>query len=143
MFLVLMLACGIASSGGVALDYTENPAFGHYVMTPYAFHPKIGHKLVATDYVDIGQGLSTALAQIVAEELQLALCQVQMQPARTGLSPDEAVTSGSLSIQESGTALRWACAEVRALYLAAAARRWRKARVVPPSWADSSCCSAP
>ena len=83
-----------------------------------------GRLLVFSGKVDIGQGLSTALAQIVAEELQLALWQVQMQPARTGVSPDEAVTSGSLSIQESGTALRWACAEVRALYLAAAARRW-------------------
>lgn len=50
--------------GGVALEYTENPAFGHYVMTPYAFHPKIGHKLVATDYVDIGQGLLDCLAEI-------------------------------------------------------------------------------
>ena len=83
-----------------------------------------GRLLVFSGKVDIGQGLSTALAQIVAEELQLALWQVQMQPACTGVSPDEAVTSGSLSIQESGTALRWACAEVRALYLAAAARRW-------------------
>ena len=83
-----------------------------------------GLLLVFSGKVDIGQGLSTALAQIVAEELQLAPWQVRMQPARTGLSPDEAVTSGSLSIQESGTALRWACAEVRALYLAAAARRW-------------------
>ena len=42
---------------------------------------------------------------------------------RTAFSPDEGVTSGSQSIQESGTALRWVCAEVRAIYLAAAAER--------------------
>lgn len=50
--------------GEVALEYNENPAFGHYVITPYAFHPKIGHKLVANDYVDMGQGILDCLADI-------------------------------------------------------------------------------
>ena len=50
--------------GRIALEYTENPSSGHYVMTPYSFHPKIGHKLVASDYVDIGQGLLDCLAEI-------------------------------------------------------------------------------
>ena len=71
--------------------------------------------------VEIGQGIITALAQIVAEELDIALEQVRMIPAATSTSPDEAVTSGSLSIQESGTALRHAAAHARALFLDAAA----------------------
>lgn len=50
--------------GKIELEYTENPTPGHYVMTPYSFHPKIGHKLVANDYVDIGQGLLDCLAEI-------------------------------------------------------------------------------
>ncbi len=33
-------------------------------MTPYGFHPKVGHKLVANDYVDIGQGLLDCLAEL-------------------------------------------------------------------------------
>ena len=73
--------------------------------------------------VELGQGILTALAQIVAAELGVGLARVRMRPAVTGLSPDEAVTSGSLSIQESGTALRHAAAEVRALLLAEAAQR--------------------
>jgi CO/xanthine dehydrogenase Mo-binding subunit len=73
--------------------------------------------------VEIGQGILTALAQIVAEELDVSFAQVRMMPASTAHSPDEAVTSGSLSVQDSGTALRHACAEARALYLAAAAVR--------------------
>ena len=52
--------------------------------------------------VEIGQGIVTALAQIAAEELDITLDQVRMIPAATNTSPDEAVTSGSLSIQESG-----------------------------------------
>lgn len=73
--------------------------------------------------VEIGQGIVTALAQIVAEELDVALDQVRMVPAATGTSPDEAVTSGSLSIQESGAALRQVAAHARALFLDAAAIR--------------------
>src|SRR5438445_3180450 len=73
--------------------------------------------------VEIGQGILTALAQIAAEELDVSLGRVRMVPASTAASPDEAMTSGSLSVQESGTALRHACAEARAIYLDAAAAR--------------------
>ena len=81
---------------------------------------------VRSGKVELGQGIATALAQIVADELDVSLARVRMIPARTATSPDEAVTSGSLSVQESGTALRYACAEARALYLEAAAARLGK-----------------
>jgi nicotinate dehydrogenase subunit B len=78
---------------------------------------------VSSGKVEIGQGILTAIAQIVADELDLNLTRVRMVPATTGASPNEGVTSGSLSIQHSGTALRFACAEARALHLDAAAQR--------------------
>jgi CO/xanthine dehydrogenase Mo-binding subunit len=58
--------------------------------------------------VEIGQGILTALAQIAAEELGIALERIRMVAADTSVSPDEGVTSGSLSIQDSGAALRHA-----------------------------------
>jgi CO/xanthine dehydrogenase Mo-binding subunit len=73
--------------------------------------------------VEIGQGILTAIAQIVAEELDLDLARVRMVPASTAASPNEGVTSGSFSVEHSGSALRYACAEARALFLAAAAQR--------------------
>jgi len=82
-----------------------------------------GHVDVSSGKVEIGQGILTALAQIAAEELDVALHRIRMVPATTAASPDEAVTSGSLSIQESGTAIRHACAEARAIYLRAAAAK--------------------
>jgi nicotinate dehydrogenase subunit B len=80
---------------------------------------------VRSGKVELGQGIATALAQLVADELDIAPARVRMVAATTAESPDEAVTSGSLSIQESGTALRYACAEARALYMEVAAARLR------------------
>ncbi len=73
--------------------------------------------------VEIGQGILTAIAQIVADELDVDLGRVRMVAASTATSPNEGVTSGSLSIEHSGSALRYACAEARAVYLDAAAQR--------------------
>src|SRR3954466_12795700 len=74
-----------------------------------------GSVTIATGKVELGQGISTALAQIAAEELNLPLSRIRILPASTAHSPDEGVTSGSLSIQDGGKGLRKACAELRAL----------------------------
>jgi len=79
---------------------------------------------VRSGKVELGQGVLTALAQIVAEELDVDLARVRMTAAATGASPNEGYTAGSLSIQHSGAALRMAAAEARAVHLDAAARRW-------------------
>ena len=70
---------------------------------------------VATGKVELGQGIHTALAQIAAEELDVPLEKVRILPPSTEYCPDEGVTSGSLSIQDGGSALRQACAELRGL----------------------------
>jgi CO/xanthine dehydrogenase Mo-binding subunit len=72
--------------------------------------------------VEIGQGILTALAQIAADELDVGLHQVRILTANTEANPNEGMTSGSRSVEESGEALRHACAEVRALFMEAAAR---------------------
>jgi len=74
--------------------------------------------------VELGQGLLTALAQLAADELDVDIEAVRMLPANTSSGPDEGVTSGSTSIAESGSALRVVAANVRALFVAEAARRW-------------------
>jgi hypothetical protein len=74
--------------------------------------------------VDLGQGISHALRLIVAEELRLPPEQIDMVPASTAFSPDEAVTSGSLSVQHSGSALRCAAAHWRETCRQAMAERW-------------------
>ena len=82
-----------------------------------------GQVTVSPGKVEIGQGIVTALAQIAADELDIDLSRVQMVRTSTALSPNEGVTSGSLSIQQSGRALRHACAEVRHIFLELASER--------------------
>ena len=76
---------------------------------------------VFTGKVELGQGILTALQLLAAEELDMPLSAVHVCSASTGRGPDEGMTSGSLSVQDSGSALRQACAEVRAMALLRAA----------------------
>lgn len=82
-----------------------------------------GRVAISPGKVEIGQGIVTALAQIAADELDIDIARVEMIRASTAASPNEGVTSGSLSIQQSGRALRHACAEVRQRFLTAASER--------------------
>ena len=79
---------------------------------------------IASGKVELGQGIATAFLQIAAEELDVEISRIRLLPVSTAYSPDEGVTSGSLSIQDGGKALREACAKVRRLLLAKAARRF-------------------
>jgi nicotinate dehydrogenase subunit B len=78
---------------------------------------------VSPGKVEIGQGIVTALAQIAADELDVDIGRIKMVRASTANSPNEGVTSGSLSVQQSGRALRHVCAEIRQIFLAFASER--------------------
>ena len=82
-----------------------------------------GRVTIHTGKCEIGQGILTALAQIAADELDVAYERIDMVSADTARTPDEGMTAGSLSVEGSGTALRFACAEVRGMLLAAAAQK--------------------
>ena len=73
-----------------------------------------------TGKVEYGQGLQTALAQIGAEEMDVSLARIRVVMADTARTPDEGVTAGSMSLETSGNALRWAAAEARHRLLAIA-----------------------
>lgn len=83
-----------------------------------------GRLAVRSGKVELGQGVLTALAQIVAEELDVGVDRIAMLPVSTSVAPDEGYTAGSLSVQQSGAALRQVSAEARAILLRAAATRW-------------------
>ena len=82
-----------------------------------------GTVTVFTGKVELGQGILTALSQIVSDELDVDVKRLKIISGDTALTPNEGVTSGSLSIQDSGTALRFACSEARGLLLQSAAAK--------------------
>ncbi len=73
--------------------------------------------------VELGQGSMTALAMLLAEELDVALEQVDMVMGDTDLCPWDMGTFGSLSIWQFGPVLRGAGAEARAVLVQMASER--------------------
>src|SRR5512143_4141998 len=70
-----------------------------------------GAVTVFSGKVELGTGVKTALAQIVAEELDVSFERIKMVMGDTALTPDEGYTAGSTTIQFGGFALRQASAE--------------------------------
>ncbi|MHB8815936.1 MAG: molybdopterin cofactor-binding domain-containing protein, partial [Steroidobacteraceae bacterium] len=77
-----------------------------------------------TGKAELGQGIKTALLQLVAEELEVSFERLQLVTADTARTPDEMYTAGSRSMQDSGTALRYVASQVLEILKSEAARRW-------------------
>jgi len=82
-----------------------------------------GRITVFTGKAELGQGITTALQQIAAEQLAVEMSRIEMVTADTERTPDEGYTAGSNSMKDSGAALLHAAAQVRALLIVQAARR--------------------
>ena len=82
-----------------------------------------GRVLGFNGHVDLGTGIRTALAQIVAEELDVSLDAVTMVLGDTESAPDQGATIASETIQITAVPLRWAAAQARGMLVAEAAAR--------------------
>jgi len=74
---------------------------------------KNGKITVYAGKVDLGTGVKTALAQIVADELYAPFNQIEMIMGDTATTPDQWITGGALSISQGGSELRIAAANAR------------------------------
>jgi nicotinate dehydrogenase subunit B len=79
-----------------------------------------GRVTVFTGKAELGQGLTTALLQVAAEQLDVPIGQIELVTADTARTANEGVTAGSHSMQDSATAILNAAAQVRGLLLDAA-----------------------
>ena len=73
--------------------------------------------------VDLGTGARTALAQMAAEELDVAFDQIEMVMGDTATTPDQWLTAGNLTIFQGGSELRRAAASARRVLVDRAAQR--------------------
>jgi nicotinate dehydrogenase subunit B len=109
----------VTAKAALPRDLVTNPTLSQWVNVN-----SDGMIDVRVGKVELGQGILTALAQLAAEELDVPLTHLRMLPAHTVKGPDEGLTAGSTSIFDAGPAVRLACANVRALFVGAAARSW-------------------
>jgi len=82
-----------------------------------------GRVTCLTGKVELGQGAITALAQLLADELDVSLDSVDMVMGDTDLCPYDMGTFGSMTIRIFGPILRAAAAEARAVLVELAAER--------------------
>ena len=73
--------------------------------------------------VDLGTGTKTAMAQMAADELDVAFEQIEMVMGDTATTPDQWMTGANLTIAQGGGELRKACATARAALLARASSK--------------------
>jgi nicotinate dehydrogenase subunit B len=120
-----LLAAGSGLVVVFSLRAEESPRPGSLKETPFLdawirVAPD-GRVTVFTGKAELGQGLKTALLQVAAEQLEVSPEQVELVTADTARTANEQFTAGSHSMQDSGTAIMNAAAQVRGLLRDAAA----------------------
>jgi nicotinate dehydrogenase subunit B len=107
-----------ASANGQPPTTPANPAEGAEILIAVWDD---GSVTALNGHVDLGTGLRTALAQVVAEELEVEPGAVHMVLGSTALAPNQGATIASASIQIHAVPLRQAAAQARAWLVAQAA----------------------
>ena len=74
-------------------------------------------------FAELGQGNSTALLQVAAEELDFDMSQLNTVRLDTNVTPNQGGTYSSASIQRGGPQVRTAAAEARQALLQLASKR--------------------
>ena len=105
----------IRSTGELPLTLQRNPDLDSWLRINTD-----GTITVHTGKVELGQGIKTAVALIVAEELDVSVDRIVVAPTDSSYSPDEGLTVSSMSLETTGEALRWAAAEARQIILSVA-----------------------
>ncbi len=119
---------------GASALLIEVPLFGKDSAAPFVPNPWLsigpdGRVTLVVGHSEMGQGVRTSLAMILAEELEADWSQVRITQASPGPDYDDLGTGGSASVEDSWTPLRTAGAAAREMLVAAAARAWE----VPPA----------
>lgn len=128
------LAVSLAVGGGmlVGFPFGSRARAAAAAPTPSAFIriDRSGRVTLILPYVEMGQGAYTSQAQILAEELEVALDSVVLEaaPAATVYASPiigEQITGGSFSLRGAWSTMRGAAAAARTMLVEAAAERWR------------------
>jgi CO/xanthine dehydrogenase Mo-binding subunit len=123
---VLLVAAGVPPTVLAAVEQAGAAAVPFPALDPTALATWLtvhadGSVTARSGHVELGHGVQTGLAQIVAEELDVPFSAVTMVLGNTHETPDQGDTAGSTSIRVAGAQLRQIAAEGRAALLKLAA----------------------
>jgi len=125
---LVVAACG---GGGQALRIQRADQTGDLVANLYVTVLATGRVALIVNKAEIGQGVSTGYATLVAEELRVPIDHVDVHYAGSDkamrTSSNMQITGGSTSIFEAYVPLRQAAAAAREMLIAAAAEGWKVA----------------
>src|SRR5579884_4160258 len=107
------LAHADEAGGAAAMSATVKPALMPDQLSSYIAVQADGRVMAYFGKMDMGHGLTAAVAQIVAEELDVPFHTVKVDLADTGTSVNQGGASGSTGIQDGGKQMRMAAAEAR------------------------------
>ena len=122
------LAGAAARSAGRAADRSLPGSLRSTPMLDAWLRIDAGGITVFTGKAELGQGIKTALLQVAAEELAVQPQAITLVTADTARTPDEGYTAGSLSMEDSGTAIMNAAAQAREIMMRLASERLRQPR---------------
>ncbi|MGK7391365.1 MAG: molybdopterin cofactor-binding domain-containing protein [Candidatus Cyclobacteriaceae bacterium M2_1C_046] len=83
-----------------------------------------GRIKILTGKMELGQGISTAIMQVAAEELDTRMDLVEINLAETNVTANEGYTAGSRSIESSAMSVRYAAATAREEIKKLASEKW-------------------
>lgn len=119
------------AGGGLLIGFRWAEAAGGEAGGSATFRPNAwvriepdGRIVLVVGKTEMGQGVRTSLAKILAEELDVDLEQVELEQASPGPEYGRLGTGGSSSVMGCWDPLRAAGASARAMLVAAAAARW-------------------
>jgi isoquinoline 1-oxidoreductase subunit beta len=123
-FLKTGAAGGAALLVEVRLDALPQAPGGPFVPNPWVSIDGAGEVTLVVGHSEMGQGVRTSLAMILAEELEADWNGVKIRQASPGPGYDSLSTGGSDSVEDSWKPLRTAGAAAREMLVAAAAQTW-------------------
>jgi CO/xanthine dehydrogenase Mo-binding subunit len=124
----LVVSCAVPGAVTLALSQAPQTVGGKPALMPDELDSWIavlpdGNVTAFFGKMDMGQGLDVAIAQIVAEELDVAFEKVSVVMGDTATSCNQGGGSGSTGVQLGGMALRNAAAEARRVLIEMGAKR--------------------
>jgi isoquinoline 1-oxidoreductase beta subunit len=130
-----VLTAGAAAGGGLLIGFrfgdvaqAQNPKAPYFEPNAFIKVGRDGMVTLTLPKSEMGQGINTTIAMLIAEELAVGLEQVTLVPGppdkRLALGLLGQVTGGSMSVMSIWTPLRQAGATTRVMLVAAAAQAW-------------------